>query len=361
MSDLKTKKSNLMEKEVTVEKSNPDARSKGEMTNALFVILGAVAAVVMVVFVYPYLTSLFGKQKEVFTSVEQLGQRHLELEAKVEQLQQKLSQTQSIPEELENKVAGLIDSQKKLEQEIIGGAVEGLKGADAQTFEDLSEMKKRMSELESKLANNRERMVKLPEIIHRFEKFSIALQSSKPYEAELQSVIDMFDPLDSKIQKVLQDLSLNSKTGVPIASELALQFKDVIDDIHENAIPKDWPWYSKLSEQAGNLFAVSKKDVTISTQTPLDDVFLKIVNLLNQNKIDECVLLAKRLPEFFGYQQKRRYNKDDQKLDSKVYSSWLDKLEKRQFIQQTIPVMEAHVLGFALMGQIQEKQQEGKS
>jgi hypothetical protein len=352
-----------------VEKKIPQPCNNNDLTRPLFVILGAVGAVIVLLYVYPFLTTLFGKQKEVFTSVEQLGQSHLSLEEKVIALQKFVHEIPNLPpvathsEPLMQRMDAMEANQKKVEQELLGAAVDGIKKPDQQLIQTLDTLKSRLAVVESKLDSRQQQIAKIPETINLFGKLRVSLQGSKAYAKELQEARVLFDPQDQAMQQRLQSLSVYANTGVKTIGELQVEFKAVAKNLRRLSIPDSWPWYSKFIQRMRNLVVVRKNGEALEGSSSMEEHFAKIQTFLENDNMESALAQADMLP-IAGSKAQREYKQDPDEpvewIESEMYNEWRAAAEQRLLIEQSIPIMEAHALAFLLTGGPVSTENKGK-
>jgi hypothetical protein len=313
-------------KPVPAQINGPAGAVKNDMTRAVFVVLGAVAAMVVLIFIYPFLTTLFGKQKEVVTSMEQLGHSHAKLEQKMNAL---TTQLQTMTENVSKRLDALEANQKTLEQELIGASV------DAVRKEDQTSVLNRLDQLESRLMLRQRQISKIPETIGLFEKLRDQMQAAKPFDGELQAAQSLFDPQDQAMTQRLEMLKSYAAQGVPTMEQLQLEFKNVAKDLRRVSIPEDLPWYSKIAQRLRNLVVIRRQGEPLQGSSTLEDRLGGIQHLLELSNLDGALMEANLLP----------------KLDSEVYNAWRVGAEKRLFIEQSLPILEAHALAYLLAGE----------
>ncbi len=308
-----------------------------DLTKALLVILGAVAAVITLVYVYPFVTTMFGMHKEVFTSVEQLGQRHLELEQKVADLQKLVDEKsgQTTDGALQKRIDALEANNKKLEQEIVGASVDAMKHTDQKSSQMVEALKNRLDQVETKLAAGQQKLSKIPETIGLFEKLRDSMNTSKPFDKALESAKNLFDPQDKEMQQRFESLHSIAVNGTPTIDELRVEFSAVAKDIRRLLIPNDLPWYSKFVQRMRNLVVVRKAGEALQGSSSTEERLAGIQQYLENDNLEGALEAATHLP----------------KVESHVFTEWHDQATHRLLIEQSIPIMEAHALAYLLTGE----------
>lgn len=307
-----------------------------DLTKPLMVILGAVGVVIILIYVYPFAAHLFGKQKEVFTSVEDLGQRHLDLEQKVLALQTKLEEKPMSPESIEKRMDVIEATLNKL----VAGS-DTAKPGDVQSADSL---KKRIDLVEEKLIARQQQIANIPDTIGLFEKLRDSMLYAKPFENELTEAKALFDPKDQDMQMRLQSLQAIAKSGVATVDELQVEFKTVAKELRRLSIPADLPWYSKLVRRLQNLVVVRKNGEALQGTSSVEERIAGIQGLLENGNLEEAIVQAELLPDY----------------DSEAYKDWKIMAAKRQMVTQSLPIMEAHVLAYLLTGDVAVENKKGE-
>ncbi|MBP6985420.1 MAG: hypothetical protein KBB83_02365 [Alphaproteobacteria bacterium] len=312
-------------------------KDTSEMTKALIMILSTVALLVTFIYVYPFVVSLFGKQKEVFTNVEQLGQRHLELEQKVLELQKKQEDISLNPiyQDLVQRVQALEEKQKGLEKDMLDKSVEAISRMSPEARSAIDLLKDRLDKVEEKLATRQDRMTKLPMAMGLFEKLKDRMEDDKPFDQALREAKHLFDPKDELMQKRLQDLEALSVNPIASIQELGLEFRVVAKEIRRLSVPADSSWYERFKYQLSNLVVVRKQGEPLNENSTHEDHIARIQHLLEASDLEEAM---KEIQYFSN-------------LESDILTEWKNKASARLFLQQSIPIMEAHVLAFLIHGE----------
>lgn len=307
-----------------------------EMTRPLLIVLGTVALLVTLIYIYPFVVSLFGMQREVFTNVEQLGQRHLDLEQKVKEMQ-KIQETHvTLPNymDLIQRVEALEAKQQTLEKAVVTKSVEAIAKADPKTSETIQKLQERLDQMEGKIASRQDRITKLPSAIGLFEKLRDRMEDDKPFEKALKDAMPLFDPKDESMQKRLKDMANLAVTGVASMNDLSVGFRLVAKDIRRLSIPVDATWYEKMQLRMRNLVVVRKQGDALTGDASNEDRIARIQHLIEAWNLEDAL---KEMQRFDG-------------LDSAEISEWKAHASSRLFIQQSIPIMEAHVLAYLISG-----------
>lgn len=330
--------------------SNPPSRSRYNPTRSLVIILGVVAMLVGLIYVYPYFSVRFGKQNEVSNSIGQLAQAHVSLEDKVTKLAKQLQELQESKyaqisdsetvKALQDKIEELEQQQKQLSSQALGG----LQQREQQLAITLKTLMTRVETLEKLAQARQQQIARIPEVMRIFAVLRDAIHSAKPFEEELLKVIPFLDPNDLHIQQKIKAFSRIAKEGVPSHDELEKDFKVVAKDLRRAAIPSDLPWYSRFIQRLRSLIIIRKDGTSLLGGSAMDEVLSEIKEQLARGDLEAVLVLSDRLPS----------------ADLKSYQSWRREIEVRQFADANLTLLESSALEYLLNKNLAEASQNSQ-
>lgn len=308
--------------------SSGKVSQRRNVIRASLVILAVVAGMTLLVYSYIFVSTSFGQQ---LSNAEQTGQQHLELEKKVSDL---ATQMQLFMEATTKNIEMMTKAQQKIEKELVGAGVDGAQKHDEKTSHAIDEMRAKLEHLEQGLALRQDQMAKIPQSLGLFEKLHDRMQSSRPYDKELQEAKALFDPQDHAMQQRLQTLESYAKTGVPNVEQLREEFRNMTQDLLRLSIPDDLPWYTKLGMRLRNLVVIRKHGQELAPTSTVEDRLTGIDQLLEMGDLESALAETDVLPKF----------------DYQPYTAWRAWADKRLYIEQSLPIMEAHALAHMVNG-----------
>lgn len=280
----------------------------------VLIAFGVMAAAIALVYAY---------FQFVWSDTALLSQRHLDVEKRVEVL---TSQMKNFMETTTKNMESMLALQQKLEKEVASNG--SPQKSDDQTAQALNELRQKLDKIEQDFSLRQDQMAKIPQSLGLFEKLHDRMQSSRPYEKELQEAMFLFDPADKEMQQRLATLMASAKTGVPSVEQLEESFKAMEPDLMRLSIPDDLPWYDQLAKRIRNLVIIRKHGESLTSASSVEDRISGIQQLLEQRNIEDAVTEVELLPKF----------------TYEPYVTWCDWAQKRLYIEQSLPIMEAHVL-----------------
>lgn len=322
--------------------SPQNPKKQRDATRALVIILAVVAVVVGLVYVYPFFTAMFGKQKEVFTNVDQLGQRVVKLEEELHKTDDKLNEFQATVakdyaqkdslELLKHRLDTLEKQQKSLANVRVTKELGGLLKKDAKMSKSLQNLMDRVDSLEKEHALRQIRITKIPSVLREFAKLKELSQSTKPFVVELSNAISLTDPNDPSVKPILPRLKEIAKRGVPSYEQLTHEFSLIVRQLKHQSGPNNLPWYKKFVQRMQSLIVVKKKEGPIFGGSDVDKTLLEIQKELNKRDLGAVLSLTNKLPKF----------------NLKSYNSWLQQVNDLYFLNNSFPILETSALNYLL-------------
>lgn len=327
--------------------SNENQQLGRDNTRSLVKVLAVVGLVVSLVYIYPYLANMFGKQKEVFTSVDQIGQRHILLEEKVATLEQRLAEIQDkLIKEVANKDSlqllskrlDVLENQLKGVEHTAVRSEGGTRKQDEHLASTLKNLKVRVEGLEQIHAEEQNQLTRIPQVILTFSELRDAILGHKPFVEELNKVIQLVDQNDPAIKDKLVKLKAIAASGVPTYEQLEREFSVLMHDFRHHAIPEDLPWYQKIVHRLRSLVVVKREGEPVAGGSDVDYILSDIHNELIQADLETALNLADKLPG----------------KESQQYTVWRDRAENRVFIDDMYPILETSALTQLMKTKVKE-------
>ncbi|MGB0934455.1 MAG: hypothetical protein ACPGXY_00130 [Alphaproteobacteria bacterium] len=220
--------------------SKPTTQPKNSNhNNSILMIIGLVTVIAGIVFVYPYAQKMFGKQREVFTNVDQLGQSHVQLRERVDKFEKqwqefednrlgKFAETKAI-EAIDKRLDDLQESVKKTQADLTvlvnsKASAEKLSDDDAAV---VVQLRARVDMLQKQQQSFRQSLSKFPELIGALGDLKAAARTALPFSLQLGIVLNF---VDRNKQDQLPNLALVEQVavqGVPSNKELLFKLKNL--------------------------------------------------------------------------------------------------------------------------------------
>lgn len=289
----------------------------------LFKILGVAFVALAVVGITAYVLLLEG-----IRSSSQNDEKYQALEKKIAEMSLQLK---AYSDASEKRLDEVQDAQTKVEQDLAHVSVPNLPAPDLQVIEEL---KSKVEQLENDLAKRQDQVAKIPETLGLFEKLHDRMQSSKPFEKELGEAKILFSSKDEDMQKRLQLLEAYGQNGVPSVEQLALEFKPIAKELMNLSISDDMPWYERFGQRLRNLVIIRKHGQDIDETAPVNERIDGILYLMEIGNVEGALAEADLLPP----------------LNLDAYTQWRTHADQRLYIEQSLPIMEAHALAHVLSG-----------
>ncbi len=298
-------------------------------TKALLTVLAVVAVVVSAVFVYPYLVHLFGKQKQVISSVDQLMKQDVALRGRIKHLSALLESFENVNLEdiasnkalkaLEQKVAAFEQQLTTLQKTHSG---------DEATQGELKTTIQRIEALEAVNAKIIANTQKVPMILGAFTSIKHSMQRPASFIKEFTAIVQYIDEKDPAIKSSVDFLREAAQQGLSTIQGLRVEFATLSAKITKTKPSAEKGWWNQLVGYAQNVVVVRKPGD--GTQ-PSEDLKLglKIVDQkLAVEDLEGAIEAADKLID----------------KDNTSYAVWRNKANRRNAAQRIVAELEEYAL-----------------
>ncbi len=303
-------------------------------TKALVTVLTVVVVVAGIVFVYPYVVRMFGKQQEVILNVDQLIKQDQDLKLQIKALEDALRSFEDIHlKSLASRADLKILEEKISRLEAIPQSTEKSMGRlqkiDEQTMATIQNLMERVEKLELERVSLIGQIKRLPAVLSAFRELKQALRKATPFPDQFGSIAQFLAVDDPAVESKLTILNKAAQNGVPTIIMLRKEFASITRELVITPSLKPDGWWNRVTSYLKGSVVIRKIDEPVAEIENVRDLVTAIEIKLEEENLAEALDLSMQYP--------------DQELES--FKAWQQGVQQRLDITRIVAELERVALG----------------